>query len=151
MITRISLTLCLCTLAACGRKPKQLYSHKESVKSYPYSRLTLPIVTNISATKSGGEVLARWVPLPQEPTPPPRIHERVELDHTPRFIGYNLYRFAKTGFIPKNPINNKLILSPQYRDIPPSDNYQWYYLIRAVFFVYGKKIEGPASKIARLP
>ncbi len=139
--------LLACTLLfpACGRKPKQLFSRQETRSTLKTSRLTLPAVQDVSATQLGH---VTWETLPQDITPLPRPHERVTLGPEPKLLGYNVYRFADGGFVPKDSLNDEPVTTTTYRDLKDRGTHTWHYLVRGVFLVSGRIVEGPMSQIA---
>lgn len=64
-------------------------------------------------------------------------------------VGYNLYKFVHTAFIPRKSLNKKILKQTHYLDPHPPKPGQpkFCYLVRPVFIIHGKTIEGPASRV----
>ena len=97
--------------------------------------------------RAGSDMRITWQPLSQEITPLPRDHERVQLGAGPHLLGYNVYRFADGGFVPKQPLNDDIVTEAAYLDTKERGTHHWHYLLRAVFMVHGRVVEGPMSQI----
>ncbi len=66
----------------------------------------------------------------------------------PKLLGYNVYRFADGGFVPKESLNDEPLTTTSYRDTKDRGAHTWHYLVRGVFLVQGRVVEGPMSQIA---
>ena len=142
------LGLLLILLPSCGRKPKHLFSRKEVHSKINAHRLTLPAVQDVSAAPSDEYVLVSWHALPQPITELARPHERVTLGPEPLLQGYNVYRFATDGFVPKAPLNSEPITTTTCLDTKDRGNHKWHYLVRGVYLVHGRTVQGPMSQVA---
>ena len=69
-------------------------------------------------------------------------------ENTPKILGYNVYKFLKTRFIPKHPINKKPIPNNSFLDTTSeSTKNHFCYAVRAVFLIDNKELEGPLSQV----
>jgi len=125
--------LCL-FLSSCGRKNNTFLVFASKKKVVKINRLTLPAVRGlrIAQTKQGATLIS-WLPVEVS-------GDNIEL------VGYNLYKFVPTAFIPRKPVNKHPTTKLSYLD---SNTVNYCYLVRAVFLARGKTVEGPASKILR--
>ncbi len=92
--------------------------------------------------------MVSWEALPQDITSLPRVHERITLGSEPKLLGYNVYRFTDGGFVPKESLNEQPLTTTSYHDTKDRAALTWHYLLRGVFLVQGRVVEGPMSQIA---
>jgi hypothetical protein len=111
---------------SCGRKNNNFLDFSKKEKKQKFNRLTLPAVQNITVKRENNIVTVQWKKIPN--------------------ATYDIYRFIRTAFIPKNPLNKRPLTKTYYVDNsnPPVDTC---YLVRPIFYINGKKIAGPSSKI----
>ncbi|MFH1644365.1 MAG: hypothetical protein ABIA74_04285 [bacterium] len=124
----------------CARKQKNIFdfSKKDKIK---INKLSLPIPKNLDLEKKGEDIFLLWQDVKND------LYLNDD-EYKITFVGYNIYRFVHSGFIPKNPLNKKPIKINNFCDkeiVKIQNNYC--YLIRAVFEIQNKIIQGPASKI----
>ena len=131
-ILKLLALLALLELSGCGRKNNNFLVFENKEKEVKVNKLTLPSVRNISLTGKPHETIISW----------DKIDNAAPNGGT--LIGYNLYRFIKTAFIPKNPINTQIIKKNYFVDFYLDNSC---YTVRGLFKIGGKLVEGPASKI----
>ena len=124
----------------CGRKNNNfLVFDKEKVLT-KINKLTLPSVRNLKIHNKTllTKTLLTWKPIKND-------IKKTEL------LGYNVYKFSRTAFVPKKPINKKIIKKPEFLDMyKQKKQTEVCYIVRAVFKIDNRIIEGPASKIVAL-
>lgn len=123
----------LLLLSSCGRKNNNFFVFTKKEKPQKINRLTLPVVKGLKITHHENHtVTLAWYTVK---------HENV--------IGYNLYRFVRTAFIPRKPLNKKPITQETFTETIPKSirDHKICYVIRAVFLIQNKIIEGPTSKV----
>lgn len=116
------------TLSNCGRKNNNFFCFDPKNKEVKINRLTFSSVRGLSLTKKNNFVSITWDPI---------IGAK-------NLIGYNVYLFSKTSFIPKKPINNQLIKKTSF--VFYTIQKEECFVVRAVFKVEKNIIEGPTSK-----
>jgi hypothetical protein len=127
----------------CGRKQKHIFYFSDK-KTFPkINKLSLPVVKGLNIKRDKTSCNLSWFAIsPQEITRDNLI-----------FIGYNVYRLVNSCFVPKKPLNKKVITQDIYSDntITQVENLKeqekYCYLVRAVFTIYNQKIEGPSSQV----
>ncbi len=130
----------------CARKQKNIFdfSEKEKVK---INKLTLPVVQFLQAEKKGNDIFLTWQ----------KINNDFNLNENKSkvfFVGYNVYRFVDSGFVPRKPLNKRPLTLNNFCDVgvlEPKGNhsseFSYCYLVRAVFKIKDKNYQGPASQI----
>ncbi len=114
----------------CGKK-KNVFAFQSSNNTPPQNPLTLSTVKKLELTKLPIGNHLSWSSIQ---------HKNV--------IGYNIYKFSKNAFIPKHPINRSPINNPSFLDKDKKTIYtKICYLVKGIFSINNKTIEGPASKI----
>ena len=156
-------TLCfllviLVLLQACGRKNNNFLVFAPAKKETKINKLTLPAVKNVTLTSTPQKTLKlTW----NHVTPPARSPN----DKPTELLGYAVYRFSRSAFIPKKPLQKRDVQSKKSR-ISTTKN--WYddasyqktfedqgvrspekeqicYIVRPVFMIGQTVIEGPTS------
>ncbi len=121
-------------LSGCGRKQPTIFNFEEAKKILKVDKLELPAVYILQPLKTREAVLLMW-----------------RMDSSPaNLIGFNVYRFERGNVVPIHPLNEKLISNFEYWDYFFDDFYKrrsYCYLVRPVFRIEEKFIEGIASKI----
>ena len=149
------LTLSLLFLTHCGRKNNNFLNFDAAKHEPKINKLTLPSVKGVRITQTTNEQISlAWKEI-----------EFVEnTDDTPpkQFLGYNVYRFARSAFIPKKPLRKKGLCctttktffhDTTYLDVfedqgmREPETQPICYAVRPVFKVNSKIIEGTTSKI----
>ena len=117
-------------LGSCGRKHHNFLDFSNKKREPKFNRLSLPAVQNLTVKKEGGIVTLRWKKI---------------LDAW-RLSKYNIYKFIRTAFIPKKPINKIPLTKTHYIDKSKTAS-NTCYLVRPVFTIKGRQVVGPGSKI----
>jgi len=141
MVQRIKMYLIfavpLCMIG-CGRKNNSFLNFEKKEKVIKVNRLTLPSVKNITLSQNqNGTHFLQWTPVASKNT------QRI-------LVGYNIYRFIQTAFIPRKPLNKQPIKENFYHDTTLHGSKTKKiicYVVRSVFKIKGKKFEGPLSNI----
>ena len=130
----------------CARKQKNIFDFSEKEKT-SFNKLNFPVVNFLSAEKKGNNVFLSWQ----------KIKDDFNLNQDKSkviFVGYNIYRFIESGFVPKNPLNKKPLVSNNFCDVNvlkfKNNNcsiFSYCYLIRAVFKIQDKVYLGPSSRV----
>ena len=136
----------------CGRKPKNFYDFTPSQK-IKINKLNLPVIKGLNAQKIDKGVLLSWNSIDS-------VQVEKEIDKLPLiFLGYNVYRFVSSGFIPRKALNKFIVTENQFLDEIKLEKLSYCYLVRAVFkiipsaqqtelsFPDARLIEGPASQV----
>lgn len=128
--------------AGCGRKNTNFLVFNASEKKKRVNRLTLPNIHGLAGTIKKDVVTLTWKPC-----------DTTKLNKNDEFLGYRVYKFLKTGFIPKKSVGKRIFTEPVFEE-KRTNNKTFCYLVRGVFLVSGvtppaagKTIEGPSSKI----
>lgn len=123
--------LSLVMQVGCGRKPKNILAFGTTDRQQKKTKyIFYPTIKNIELTPTNIGINLSWKPIE---------HEHLE--------GYNVYRFSRTTFIPKNPLNKTPMTTTTFTDSHPPKTYVAHYVIRAVFKKENKHVEGPTSQI----
>jgi hypothetical protein len=111
---------------SCGRKNNNFLDFSHKKREPKFNRLSLPAIQKLIIKKDGDVVTLRWKKIQN--------------------AKYNVHRFIRTAFIPKKPVNKVPIKENYYTDKsnPPKNTC---YLVRPVFYINGKTVIGPGSKI----
>jgi|GEM_PF-1459816 hypothetical protein len=126
----------------CGKKKKNIFSFNEHQKKEKINRLSLPSPQNIKYEENENGIFITWKKINKENIP------TFQNENTPKILGYNVYKFLKTRFIPKHPINKKPIPNNSFLDTTSeSTKNHFCYAVRAVFLIDNKELEGPLSQV----
>jgi len=146
-ISKFFILICLVFSFGCGRKSKNVFVFKPQVEEIILNRLDFPLVKGLVFQKHDQVANIFWNKVE------PAFEMSFSLSGTSSIVkkkvillGYNVYRFAKQSFVPENPVN-KRPLSSNIFQVSFSKKYKWCYLVRAIFKINSKIIEGPASQI----
>lgn len=139
--------------AGCARKQRGIFDFPDPNKKpeVKINMLALPCVKKVFAekTESGNRVF--WDEVSYSNNLFSGFNKE-DLDI--EFVGYNLYRLVNNCFIPKKTVNKRWITKTEYLDdqvlLLESECTINSYLVRVVFRVNGKIIEGPASQIVSI-
>lgn len=124
----------------CGRKQKNIYNFSDKTKKIKINNLSLPAVQNLSLKKISLGILVLWNPLEKE---------NIKLkEGEAHLLGYDIFKFKKSGFISKKPINKFICTKNNFVDQNFEESF--YYLVRAVFKIQGQIIYSPSSQIISL-
>ena len=135
LINKILFFLLVLCLPGCGRKKRYFLSFDSKQETEKVNRLTLPAIKGASYKKNGPDFELSW-----------RKPDFVEKNRT--LVGYNVYKFTTTSFVPKKPINRAPLKTTFYKEkLNKEGNKNICYLVRALFLIREKTIEGPASQI----
>jgi len=130
--------LLLLMIANCGRKNNSFFNFGKKEPTVKINKLSLPSVRRLKATKQDEDtILLKWQPA--QPTSTDR-----------ELVGYNIYKFARTSFIPKKPLNKSPIKETFLQEkikTAKKNCVAVCYAIRPVFRIEGKIFEGPLSEI----
>ena len=137
-----AVTMLLAT--GCARKNPNFFVFNQTQKEEALKPLMLPMIKKPVVIKNTEGNKISWMPLTLEET-------QSFLPDT-QFVGYNVYRFTATSFIPCTPCNENPLENNWYLDIPRKKDCtkKYYYLVKAVFKHNETIIEGPGSKIITL-
>ena len=122
--------LLLLLITSCGRKNNNFFVFSKKDTSKKINKLTLPVIRRLKASAKDKTVMLSWKKVKHK-----------------NLVGYNVYRFVHTAFIPREPINKEPITQEKFIDNIKKTKSKICYLIRAVFLIQNKTIEGPASRI----
>ncbi len=136
-----TLLLLIPLLGGCGRKRGSIFTFSEN-KTVTANSFDLPVIRQFEANHDKTSVLLQWKPLHYK-----NIEELAERALT--FMGYNVYRLTKKGFIPKKPINKDLIQGSHWCDEKPFQG-ENFYLVKSVFMNQGQQIESLSSKMVKV-
>lgn len=117
--------------SSCGRKQRNIFTFPQE-EPKKLSIFDFPVVKGIRVTKVSHGNKITWFPLSN-------------ITQTKVFLGYNVYRLTLQGFIPKKPLNAIPLINNEFLDKQKTDKQS--YLIKAVFRVNEKTIEGLSSQI----
>jgi len=136
---KIFLLLLIFGISGCGRKKRDFLSFDSKPETEKVNRLTLPAIKGIGYKKKGldpdSNIELSW-----------SAPDFVEKNRT--LVGYNVYKFTTTSFVPKKPINRTPLKTTFYREKLNKDGHKNVcFLVRALFLIRKKTIEGPASQI----
>jgi len=120
-------------ITACGRKNKNFFHFEEKKKVSKINKLTLPSIRSVSVESVDKKNKISWQ------RPDTTKHQ---------LIGYNIYRFDYRAFIPRKPLTTLPTKQLTYDDATTKN---YYYIVRPLFLVNNKKVEGPASRVAKKP
>lgn len=134
MLPLLVATLALLIAPGCGRKNSSFLNFNKSKPAVKVNPLTLPAVRGLTAARISDEIVeVCWQPV---------INPAMDLQ------GYNLYRFVRTAFIPKKPLNKEPIQDKNFRDnLTNKKDVAFCYVVRPVFKIEGKNFEGPLSQV----
>lgn len=140
----IIICISLIILTNCGKKQNDIFSFQTQTKTVKINKLSFPAIKQVKVHKTSTGNNIFWEHITKK-TNNAYLH------------GYNIYKFTQKSFIPKKPINNIAIQKNSYLDTTTLDpiickkQHKVCYLVRALFNVNGKIIEGPSSQIMYLP
>lgn len=122
------LGIMLC-FAHCGKRSKNFFNFDPPAPPAHLKRFDFP-----SIKKSDAHACPHGIEITWE-----------EISHE-QLVGYNVYRFFHDSFIPHRPLNKIPLVTHSFFDeafykTPP------HYIIRGVFFVDDKIVQGPSSKV----
>jgi len=143
----------------CGRKPKYFYDFTPPQK-IKINKLNLPAIKGLKAQKSDKGVLLSWHSIDST-----QLGKKIDA-YTLIFLGYNVYRFASSGFVSRKALNKFIITENQFLDEIKFEKLSYCYLVRAVFKISpsilrlfdftqdsgqvtqdARLVEGPASQV----
>ncbi len=127
------------SISGCGRKKRDFLSFDSKQETEKVNRLTLPAIKGFGYKKNcldpDSQLELSW-----------NAPDFVEKNRT--LIGYNVYKFTTTSFVPKKPINRTPLKTTFYQEKLNRDSHKNVcFLIRALFLIREKTVEGPASQI----
>ena len=128
--------LFLVFLVGCGRKQRNIFTFSKT-REVEIKKLVFPAVRKVNVTLVKHKNFVSWLPV---------VGESSE-----SIIGYNIYCLNSMGVIPKTPLNKNIIQETQFTDVKKSvTEKQIWYLVKAVFKIKNKILEGPASRIVSI-
>jgi hypothetical protein len=131
---------------SCGRKQKHIFYFSDEKPLPKVSKLSLPVVKGLTVRKDGASCTLSWFALHSE-------HSDDISNDKLVFLGYNVYRLVNAYFIPKKPLNEKIITQETFIDTSIYETEhlkkqeQYCYLVCAVFTFYNQTIESPSSQV----
>ena len=137
----IFIAIAIILLPQCGRKKKDIFSFPAYTKNIKVNKLELPAPQEISIVKTNNANVISWSKIDNQKG------MFLQKNHSIKILGYNVYRFLKNRFIPRNPINKKPVAENSLTDFYANKKHHFCYLVRAVFSVDKQILEGPASQI----
>ena len=143
VIFLIFTAFCLICFSGCGRKQKHIFYFSEEKPLPKMSKLSLPLVKGLEVKKEGDTCVLSWFAMNTADLSEKKLS----------FLGYNVYRLVNAYFVPKKPLNKKVITKNFFVDsqITSTEHLkkqeQYCYVVRAVFSFYKQKVEGPASQV----
>jgi hypothetical protein len=118
----------------CGRKQRNIFSfHQEETSKKTVFDFPSPKEFKVSKTKDGTNLT--WAPL------------SLKISESTVFLGYNVYRLNKEGFIPKKPLNSIPFKDTTFPIATKFGQQKTFFMIRGVYRVKNKTIEGLSSQI----
>lgn len=129
----------LLLFSGCGRKQRNIFHFPEN-EPIVFNKLDFPVVKQVKVTQTTQGNKISWQAIkPQQ----------FKVKECPCSVqGYNVYRLVRTSIIPKQPLNKKIIEKTMWLDTTmPKNTKQAFYLVRALFMVNDRIIEGPISLI----
>lgn len=136
------LLLVLFLLSSCGKKQKNIFDFSTKKEIYKVSKFDLGFVKQVKVEKTKFGNKLTWSKFDFE-----------SKDQKVQFIGYNVYRLARSGILPKKPLNKRPITVCFFldrkslfkkRDVEFKD---FLYTIVPVFDVDGNQVNGLLSSI----
>ncbi len=126
-------------LTNCGRKNRAFFDFSAKQPDTKINRLTLPMVRGIKVNIKDKNIFIQWKEAKCE-----------EAGY--KLLGYNIYKFSKDSFIPKEPLNKKVITNTKYIDKNSNQKIATRYIVtcyavRAVIKIDKRIFQGPTSKI----
>lgn len=132
------LLISLITFAACANKKRSFIPDDSQtqvlIPKLKIKKLELPVICGIKTETQDNYLLISWKI--------PKI-KIISCGLEPKLLGYNVYKFEHNGFLKRRPINKEIIKDNYFKTT--KSNYE--YMVRGVYEVDGKVIEGPASQI----
>ena len=128
------LILVFLIFTGCGRRQRGFFDFSSKAKKIKINKIELPVVQNLSVEYINSGCQLKWNHLSDRNI---KLNEYIA-----EFVGYNIYKFVDSGFIPKYPINEQVELNNSFFDENISCSF--YYLIRAVFKVQDYNIKSEA-------
>lgn len=119
----------------CGKRPKNFFSFEQKEEKAISTRMSLPAVRNMCYIKNAPHNKLVW-----------------DAITSPNLIGYNVYCFLPTAFIPKKPANSAPLKNPFFllRNGDEDTQKEEYSIVRGVFNIDGKTQEGPSSHLYKI-
>ena len=111
-----------------------MFVFKEQNKEGLIQRLSLPSIKELALKKEGSEIHLSWNPI-----------ESLRTDVT--LLGYNIYQFCPSSFIPRSPLNDIPLQQAFFIDSSPEIDSPLYYIVRGVFDYKKTGYLGPSSNV----
>lgn len=137
----ILLNILLLLNTGCARKNPHFFEFKEQTITTNFKTLALPMVKKLTISQTPTHNALSWQALQSKEYQ--AMHPKLE------FVGYNLYRFTPSSFIPSKPLNEIPLTTPTFNDQfnKKHSNKIYCYMIKAVFMHQEELITGPGSRI----
>lgn len=145
---KVSIILFLIILFfGCGRKQKNIFHFPSDKPTLQVNKLYFPAVQGLKVIRTmQGNVLS-WQPVKNLKEIQIDAKEKVTVE----FMGYNVYRLVNGFFVCKKSVNEFLIKDLQFLDSKVLEKnligQHHSYIVRAVFKVNDKIIQGPSSQV----